>query len=426
MDFNILKDPISYIDLFTTDYIIIGQTIIDILLNEPLTTINTLTKSSLDNFLSVLISKNIKFYKDKYDNIIFYHNDLKYRIYFTNDSYENFLSNQITTINSLAVNRHLELIDLYDGVSDINKKIIRLIDNTIIYKDNKLMIKLIRYSAEYGFRLHESLFKIINDHSPNILLVNNHIIKDEIIKICMSDHPEYIKDLETYGLLKYIIPELHLCFYTEQENPWHIYNVGDHTIEVLKNTPKDFDIRIAALFHDIGKCFCKRVDSDGIAHFHGHSKISKEKANTIFDRLFFSQKEVKLILKLIELHDYKIGPKAKSVRKFISSYNISDDFFDKLMKLQYADMMGKNLELIKPQIEILENIKTLYNTIKMEKITQKELNITGKDLIDNGFDRRKVKVLLEMLLTHIINNPEDNNRETLFKIAGNLEKKIRI
>ena len=313
------------------------------------------------------------------------------------------------------------------GITEEDRNvIIKLIDNNFIYKDNKLMIKLIRYSAEYGFKLDDDLLEIINKHSPNIILVSTHVIRDELIKILMSDHPEYIKDLEKYGLLKYIIPELHLCFHTPQENPWHIYNVGDHTIEVLKNTPKDYDIRVAALLHDVGKCFCKRIGPDGIAHFYGHPKISKEKASDIFERLYFPQKDIKVALTLIDLHDNRLEPKLKSVRKFIIKYKPSDELFRKLLKLQYADIKGQNPEKTKESLDNLNKVLEIYENYKKNELTYKDLEITGKELINEGIDRRKIKPILDLLIEYISIDITRNNKKDLIKYAKDNQKKIKV
>lgn len=420
---NNIEKALNFMNKFSNDYLLYSQIVISGILDEDAETVNIVTNSKLLNLIEYLDNTNTKYCFENY--LTFEMNNLEYKIVFTDESYKDFLSKQITTMNTIAIDSELNIVDYYNGIKDIHNKTLKIINNNSIYEDKKLMIKLIRYAAEYGFELDDSLFELINEHSPNIILVNQHVIGEEITKICMSDHPEYIKKLEEYGLLKYIIPELHLCFHTPQENPWHIYNVGDHIIEVVKNTPKDFDLRFAALFHDVGKCFCKRIGPDGIAHFYGHDKISKEKASIIFERLYFKQKDVRNALRLIELHDHRLLPKTKTVRKFIIKYKPSDEIFDKLMILQYADTMGQNPEKIKESLEILEQVKIVYSEYKKDEVTSKNINVTGRELIEIGVDKHKIKPILELLLEYISTNPDKNTKEDLIAFAKKHEKRTR-
>lgn len=421
---SLFKEVLDFINKISNDYILFGQSIIDVLLNVEPNKYTILTHDDISLFIDYLENNNIEYQLDEY--LSFNFNKKEYKVFSTNNDYKEQLKNQKTTMNAIAINQNGELLDYYSGINDIKNKTIKLIDNNIINTDNKLMIKLIRYSAEYGFDLDNDLLEIINKHSPNIILVSQHVIRDELIKILMSDNPEYIKRLEEYGLLKYIIPELHLCFHTPQENPWHIYNVGDHTIEALKNTPKDYDIRLSILLHDIGKCFCKRIGPDGIAHFYGHPKISKEKASDIFDRLYFKQKDVKTVLNLIGLHDNRIEPKMKSVRKFIIKYKPSNDFFLKLLKVQYADIKGQNPEKTQESLDKLNKVLEIYETYKKNELTSKDLNITGKELIDAGIDKRKIKPILDILIEYISCDISKNNKKDLIEYALKKQKKVKV
>jgi tRNA nucleotidyltransferase (CCA-adding enzyme) len=424
MNFEYLNNIISEINLITNNYLIFGQTIIDVYLNQIPKYINIVTTEEPIVFINYLNKKNIYYKKDII--LSFNINEINYKIYFENDSYKNFLFKQITTMNSIAIDNSLNIIDYFKGLNDIDTKKIKLLDNNIIFEDKKIMIKIIRYASEYGFLLDESLKEIINEHSPNILLVDNHLIKNELLKILNSDNPQYIKLLEEYGLLKYILPELHLCFHTPQENPDHIYNVGEFIINILINSPNDIHIRLAALFCDIGKSFSKRIGTDGIAHFYGHEYISKEKASAIFERLYFSQKDVRIALKLIELHNYKLTSKLKSLRKFIVTYKITDEFFYKFIKLRKAIILSKNPDIINEQLILLEKIEKNYEYLKQNNITINDLDITTKELLDNGIEKKKLKIIIEILIEYVSSNPQNNNKNKLLKYAKDKQKKIRV
>ena len=145
MNFKYFDNIISEINLITNNYLIFGQTIIDIYLNQIPKSINIVTTEDLTVFINYLNNKNIYYKKDII--LSFNISEINYKIYFENNSYKNFLSKQITTMNSIAIDNNLNIIDYFNGLNDIDKKKIKLLDNNIVYEDKKIMIKIIRYAS---------------------------------------------------------------------------------------------------------------------------------------------------------------------------------------------------------------------------------------------------------------------------------------
>ena len=148
-----------------------------------------------------------------------------------------------------------------------------------------------------------------------------------------------------------IIPELKYEKGFSQNNPWHIYDVWNHTKKVFQNSKPNKEIRLALLLHDIGKPHSYHDDENGIRHFRGHSQQSAEISEQILKRLGYSEEYIEQICFLIANHDKTIQTEA---------INTSDlDIYIKLLYIQYCDASGYNPEYIQRVYDRLDKI-SLY------------------------------------------------------------------
>ena len=148
-----------------------------------------------------------------------------------------------------------------------------------------------------------------------------------------------------------IIPELKYEKGFSQNNPWHIYDVWNHTKKVFQNSKPNKEIRLALLLHDIGKPHSYHDDENGIRHFRGHSQQSAEISEQILKRLGYSEEYIEQICFLIANHDKTIQTEA---------INTSDlDIYKKLLYIQYCDASGYNPEYIQRVYDRLDKI-SLY------------------------------------------------------------------
>ncbi|MDG2835128.1 HD domain-containing protein, partial [Vibrio parahaemolyticus] len=175
--------------------------------------------------------------------------------------------------------------------------------------------------------------------ASQLKLISKERIRDELVKIILSDEPSYgIRLMKDLGILQVIIPEIIPAIGFDQRNPHHYLNVFEHTLEVLDNTPKILEVRLAALFHDIGKPYTFKLDENGIGHFYGHEKVSAEIAKDVLTRLNFSNELVKNTLVLISAHmNYAKDLDKKYVKKQLQK--IGYENFNNLIELQIADKL---------------------------------------------------------------------------------------
>ena len=165
-----------------------------------------------------------------------------------------------------------------------------------------------------------------------------------------------------------IIPELKDEKDFPQNNPWHIYDVWNHTKKVFQNSKPDKEIRLVLLLHDIGKPHSYQDDENGIRHFRGHSQKSSEISKRILKRLRYSKENINRICFLIENHDKIIQ------KEVINSENL--EIYKKLLYIQYCDASGYNPEYIQRVYDRLDK-KSLY--LKYYKQNNIDKEIEGEE-----------------------------------------------
>ena len=193
------------------------------------------------------------------------------------------------TINAMAYNESRGLVDAFDGMGDLQKKVIRCVGNPKerFTEDALRMLRALRFAAQLGFEVEEQTFAAIRELAQTIEKISAERIQTELVKLLTSDHPELIREVYTSGISDVILPEFSVLMQTEQNNPHHCYTVGEHTIHVVQQVENQKVLRLAALFHDIAKPVCKTTDETGVDHFYGHPKEGAKMAHRIFRRLKF-------------------------------------------------------------------------------------------------------------------------------------------
>ncbi len=340
-------------------------------------------------------------------------------------SVEKDLERRDFTINAMAYNPKRGLVDIFGGESDLKKGIVRTVGTAEerFSEDALRMLRAVRFSAVLDFEIEKETKKAIKKCSPLIRKVSAERIRDEINKILMSQKPEEISSLHTYGLLRYIIPELDRCFGTRQKNKYHIYDVFNHIIHTVENTPDDLVLRWAALLHDIGKPGCFSCDANGTIHFYGHHRESVKLADDILHRLRIDRDTIYDILILIENHDVRIENSPPGVKRMMNKTGAI--LFEKLLLLQEADNRAKNMKFFREKKRKLDETLEIYKRVLAENqpYTVSDLTVNGKDLIKIGYKPGRVLGdTLKILLDEVIINPELNRREYLLSRAKEIKK----
>lgn len=336
-------------------------------------------------------------------------------------SLEEDLKRRDFTINAMAYNPKRGLVDLFGGVQDMQNRIIRCVGNPLerFTEDALRILRAVRFSAQLGFSIEGETLKAISVLAPNLKYVSAERIQVELLKLLVSPHPDYLRTAYEAGITREILPEFDRCMETEQNTPHHCYNVGEHTLQSLLNIRADKVLRLTMLLHDFGKPVVKRTDENGRDHFKTHGPEGEKMAVSILRRLKMDNDTIRKVRSLIKWHDYRPIEEAVSVRKAVSL--IGEELFPLYLEVQKADILAQSLYNREKKLKRLSGVEALYKEImeKGECISLKTMALTGRDLITAGYmPGRELGEILEKLLAHVLENPEDNKKEILLKLAG--------
>ena len=336
-------------------------------------------------------------------------------------SLEEDLKRRDFTINAMAYNPKRGLVDLFGGVQDMENRIIRCVGNPLerFTEDALRILRAVRFSAQLGFSIEGETLKAISVLAPNLKYVSAERIQVELLKLLVSPHPDYLRTAYEAGITKEILPEFDRCMETEQNTPHHCYNVGEHTLQSLLNIRADKVLRLTMLLHDFGKPVVKRTDENGRDHFKTHGPEGEKMAVSILRRLKMDNDTIRKVRSLIKWHDYRPKGEAVSVRKAISL--IGEELFPLYLEVQKADILAQSAYRREEKLARLTAVSALYEEIldRGQCISLKTMALTGRDLIDAGYTPGKeLGEILEKLLVHVLENPEDNKKEILLKLAG--------
>jgi tRNA nucleotidyltransferase (CCA-adding enzyme) len=333
------------------------------------------------------------------------------------------------TINAIAYNLHNKnIIDPHKGMNDLKKKIIRAIGNADerFNEDALRLLRACRFAAQLDFSIDPETKNSMIALAGNIVNVSNERLRDEFKKIISSENPVIgFEIMKETGLLQYIFPELNNCIGIQQ-GALHCFDVYYHSIYTCEAAPHDnIPVRIAALFHDIGKAKTEVQNEAGEIRFYRHEQISARMAEEITQRLRFSNNEIKKITHLILHHmfSYDNSWSDAAVRRFIARVGI--DHIADIISLRRADQIGmcRKDYISKNIIEFKKRIETILRENNATRLS--DLAINGKDIMRylSLSPGPVVGTILNYLLEAVIEDPELNTRDKLLEMATKFYEK---
>lgn len=340
-------------------------------------------------------------------------------------SLEEDLKRRDFTINAMAYNEAQGLVDLYGGIRDLEHRIIRCVGSPIhrFTEDALRMLRAVRFAAQLGFTIEENTRAAISELSVNLEGISAERIQMELVKLLLSDHPEEMRAVYETGMSQVFLPEFDRMMETPQNNPFHCYNVGEHTIVALMNCRSDKILRLAVLLHDVAKPLCKRVDEHGIFHFHGHARAGAEMAKDILRRLKFDNDTVARVTALIIWHDDLPELQEKAVRRAI--HRVGPAQYPLLFEVMRADTLAKSSYRQEEKLGKIRAYKQIYEEIMARRqcLSVADLAVSGRDLIALGMEPGKeIGDMLHCLLMHVLEYPEDNKPEILRNLIKTEQK----
>lgn len=336
------------------------------------------------------------------------------------DALEEDLARRDFRINAIAYNEKRGLQDPFGGREDIEKKLLRTVGSPRLRfsEDYLRMIRAVRFAAGLNFEPEEEMMGQIRELAPKIRKISAERIRQELLRMLDSPHSlRAIRLLEGSGLLRQILPELSACIGVEQNHPLHGKDVYEHTLEVLENLGEaPVLLKLAALFHDIGKPKTKSSDEKGIDHFYAHEQVGAQMSREILSRLRFSNDEIELVTSLVLHHAYHPEGRRAAVKRFIRK--VGKDRLGFLLELQSADIRTRSgrEDALRQQESLGAMIEDIFSA--EEPMAMGDLALSGKDLLAMGYVQGKeIGRIKESLMQHVLEHPEDNEKEILGRIV---------
>lgn len=342
-------------------------------------------------------------------------------VIFTRNLREDLLRRDFT-INAMAYNDTEGIVDIFGGMDDLKRKIIRCVGNARerFGEDALRIMRGVRFAAQLGFSLEKETKEAMTELAPTLEKISAERIQTELVKLLVSDSPELIREAYHLGITAVILPEFDEMMRTGQETKYHRYDVGEHTVQAVCNVPPDKVLRLTMLLHDVAKPEMKTVDADGTAHFKGHDIRGEQKAKEILRRLKFDNDTIHKVTKLVRWHDYRMPAEKKNVRKAMSK--ISAELFPMYLLVKRADILAHSMYRREEELENLSGLQKCYEEIVAdhECVSLKQLAVTGTDLIGIGMKPGKqIGEVLNELLRIVLEYPEFNNKEHLLRFVEN-------
>ena len=331
------------------------------------------------------------------------------------------LSRRDFTINALAYDACGGVRDYFGGLADIQNKIIRCVGEPQkrFTEDSLRILRALRFAATLDFTIEKNTSDQIHACKELIRAVSYERICAEFCKIMCSGKPSAIlrEYVDVFGIF---IPELLPMVGFRQNTPWHIYDVFEHTMAALDNTPCDLTLRIAVLFHDIGKPSVYTEDEHGVGHFKYHGVRGTELAKVIMDRLKFDHQTKQDVCLLVRHHDDRIPGDSVSVKRLIR--RMGDENALRIMRLEYADNSAQNPEKVAGRREMIRRIEQMIIALTAPEercFSYKDMAVDGRDILAAGVPQGpEIGSLLGTILDKIIKEELPNEREALLKFIS--------
>ena len=318
------------------------------------------------------------------------------------------------TFNSMAMDKDYNLYDFYNGKIDLDNGLVRCNNEDTFIQDPLRILRAIRMSGKYKFDIEESTHKLMIKHKDLIVNVAKERIASELNYIMVYDGIFTLIN-DNKEIFFTLIPELKDTYSFKQNNPYHIYDLYNHILNVIANVSPILEVRLAALFHDLGKLKTYSKDADGIGHFYGHPVVSAKIARTTLKKYKYDNKTIDTVSKLVEFHELQLTNSKKSIRRLLNKFGKNN--IDLLFDLRKGDILAQNPKF-KDRLNDLDRMYKIAQEIidSDECFSLKQLAINGNDLIGLGISNgATIGKVLEDCLNMIIEGKLINDKTSIIE-----------
>ena len=330
------------------------------------------------------------------------------------------------TVNAIAYNPSVGIVDPFGGKTDIKKKILRCVGNPRerFSEDALRILRLVRFASVLGFDIEKETAEAAFCLKERLIHVSAERVQSELVKLLCGKSAGKIL-VEYCNILSAVIPELLPMKGFDQKNHHHIYDILTHTAKAVDAVPAEKTLRLAALFHDIGKPSVFSLDADGVGHFYEHASVGCQITEEILNRLKFDNATKNTVTRLVKWHDIQIEANEKGVKRALGK--MTSDFFFMLLALKRADNLAQNPAYFHRQ-GYYDSLEVIAKDILARQVcfSLKDLAINGNDLLSIGIcPGKSMGLILKQLLDDVIQEKIPNEKDALLKQVQEIEKDDR-
>jgi tRNA nucleotidyltransferase (CCA-adding enzyme) len=345
------------------------------------------------------------------------------------------------TVNAMA--RRLAtggLVDPLGGRRDLEERRLRTVSPTSFAEDPLRLVRALRFVSQLGFDPDESTLQHMREEAPAVKLVSGERIggglaadgMGELSKLLLGSNPlKALRIARDTGVLVQLLPEFEAAIGFEQESRYHSLTVDEHTFAVVQAAADRgyaLPVRLAALFHDLGKPYVAWRGTDDRLHYHAkrgysdrsHEQVSCELARSALLRLRYPNDLRDRVIRIVRYHMFQVGKgDAARARRFLAKHG--DELAFQLVDHKDADYRGKPGPGALAPAEDIEQLARFRKMLEHERGQPhrlRDLAIDGNDLIELGFQPGpELGRLLRDLLHDVVEDPARNTRDVLLGLA---------
>lgn len=323
------------------------------------------------------------------------------------------------TINAMAYHPDIGVVDWFGGREDIERRLIRCVGvpEQRFQEDGLRILRALRFAARYGFALDAQTAHAMQQGKDLLRCIAAERIFSELNGILLGETVAEVL-LAYREIFAVFLPELVPTFDFDQRNPHHCYDVWEHTARSVANAPQDAVLRLAMLFHDVGKPAAFTVDADGTGHCPGHHAVSATLAEQALRRLRCDKETVRAVVTLVGQHDRIRRFSRRATLRLLAE--LGERRTRQLLQVMEADVKAQAPETVPDKMTaLLEGCAMVDALLGANACFQKkDLALNGRDLIALGMPAdTALGALLEELFQAVLNGTLENERTVLMQTA---------
>lgn len=329
------------------------------------------------------------------------------------------------TINAMACHPNCGIVDPFGGQEDLRRGLIRCVGKPEqrFQEDSLRILRALRFAARYGFTIEEETAQAMHEYRTLLCHIAAERIFTELKGILVGKRAGEML-LSHRDIFAVFLPEITAAFDFDQKNSNHCYDVWEHTVHSVENAPPDGTVRLAMLFHDLGKPATFAVDENGVGHCHGHSRISGSVAEAALKRLRCDRETLKTVVTLTVNHD-----RTRHFTRRITCHllaELGEERTRALLQVMEADVKAQAPETVVKKMERLLEGYAMVDTLRAANacFRRQDLAVKGRDLIAMGMEPGlELGKVLDQIFQKVLDGALQNRRELLLQEAENWIKR---